>query len=281
MSDPLPPPPPSAPPPSSLKRPSRAPLVVVGVGLLVALGIVGVSWWKGRQAPPPAVSEAPAAPTPEAPPDGAVTPPTAESDTRVRELVGLLSPLPELQKWLASTEDLARRFSSAVASIAEGQSPRASLSFMAPAGRFQVTQREGRLYMAPEGPLRYDTVARVIASLDTATSVITYQALRPLIQGAYQEISRPGQRFEQTLSDAIQHLLDTPVPEGDVEVVDLPGVNYAYASPELERLSAAQKHLVRMGPGNARLVQTKLRELHGALGLPPAAPRIADPTLPR
>lgn len=280
MSDPLPPPPPSAPPPSALKSSSRAPLVVVLLGVLVALGIVGYFGWKGRQAPPPTVSEVPAAPAPEAPPDVAAVPPTPESDARVRELVGLLSPLPELQKWLASTEDLARRFSSAVATVAEGGSPRAALSFLAPPGSFQVVARNGRLSVAPESYTRYDAVARVIGSLDTPTSVITYQALRPLLQGAYQEISRPGQRFDQALSDALQHLIDTPVPEGDVEVVDSPGVNYAHASPELERLSAAQKHLVRMGPANARLIQAKLRELREALGLPPAAPRIGDPTLP-
>jgi hypothetical protein len=51
------------------------------------------------------------------------------------------------------------------------------------------------------------------------------------------------------------------------------GALYAYASPELEGLSRAQKHLLRMGPQNMQTLQAKLRELQGALGLPPVAER--------
>ncbi|WP_395855354.1 DUF3014 domain-containing protein [Cystobacter fuscus] len=277
MSDPMPPPSSFGPPPGAPRKPpsSRAPLIVVLLGVVVALAIVGYSWWKGRQAPVAAPEPAPAPPVATAP-DASIDdvppplPPLAESDARVRELVGLLSPLPELHKWLSSTEDLVRRFSSAVSNIAEGQSPRSALSFMAPVGDFQVIRREHRLFIAPESFARYDGVTRVFTSLDTSTSAITYKALRPLIQGSYLEISRPGQRFDQTLSNAIQRMLDTPVPEGDVEVVDAPGgVNFNYASEQLEGLSAAQKHLVRMGPTNARAIQARLRELRDALALPP------------
>jgi hypothetical protein len=164
-----------------------------------------------------------------------------------------------------------RRFATAVSNISEGESPRAALSFMAPPGAFQVVEREGRTVIAPESFARYDVVARVLGSLDTQASARTYKALRPLINDAYKEISRPGQSFDATLSRGIQKMLDTPVPEGDIEVVDTPGVNYLYAAPELEQLSAAQKHLLRMGPANARAVQSKLRELQSALALPSAS----------
>ena len=36
--------------------------------------------------------------------------------------------------------------------------------------------------------------------------------------------------------------------------------------PALEALSPPQKHLLRMGPANARLVQSKIREIQAALG---------------
>ncbi|KFA92684.1 DUF3014 domain-containing protein [Archangium violaceum] len=261
--------------------PSRKPIVLA----MAALAVVGAGllWFALRDKPelpePATPSAAPpvaAAPTPEAQPAAPATPtvplpPLGQSDARVRELVGPLSPLPELAKWLASTEDLVRRFTTAAGNIAEGESPRAALSFMAPAGSFQVVEREGRTFIAPESYARYDGVSRVFGALDTRASVRTYQTLKPLIDTAYQEISRPGQRFDQTLSNAIQKILDTPVPEGELEVVDTPGVNYAYAAPELEQLSAAQKHLLRMGPGNARIIQSKLRELQGALSLPRAS----------
>jgi hypothetical protein len=254
---------------------------VAAGGLLAAVGVLVLVVYLLRggeepaaPAPPaaPPVAAAPAPSTDEASePRDPSLPALGQSDVRVRELVGPLSPESELQKWLASTEDLVRRFTSAIGNIAEGESPRAALAFMAPQGAFQVVERDGRTVIAPESFARYDTVTRVLTSLDTQASARTYKTLKPLINEAYKEIRRPGQRFDQTLANAIQKLLDTPVPEGDLEVVDTPGVLYTYAAPELEQLSAAQKHLLRMGPTNARALQTKLRELQGALALPTAS----------
>jgi len=267
---------PNAPKPDSRK----AVLVAVGALLLAALGALGAYFLLGRQQPAapatPPVQPMATAPSAAEPQDAAETPsvplpPLGQSDARVRELVGPLSSQPEMRKWLASTEDMVRRFATAVSNISEGESPRAALTFMAPPGAFQTVEREGRTVIAPESFARYEPVTRVLTSLDPQGSARAYKVLRPLINEAYKEISRPGQSFDATLSRAIQKMLDTPVPEGDIEVVDTPGVNYVYAAPELEQLSAAQKHLLRMGPANARAVQTKLRELQGALALPSAS----------
>jgi hypothetical protein len=54
-----------------------------------------------------------------------------------------------------------------------------------------------------------------------------------------------------------------------VEVVDKGGV-YPFADPKLESLGEVEKHLLRMGPRNAGVVQGKARELLAALGLPAA-----------
>jgi hypothetical protein len=252
------------------------------IAALVVLGVLvaaGLGWYALRGGSTPAPVATPAPPVAQVPPPtqpeatqpaAEGLPPLGQSDARVRELVGALSSAPELQQWLAA-EDLVRRFTTAVGNIAEGESPRAALSFMAPPGAFQVVERDGRTVIAPESFARYDAVARVVSSLDAQASARVYRTLKPLIDGAYKEISRPGQRFDQTLARSIQNLLDTPIPEGDLEVVDTPGVNYTYAAPELERLSAARKHLLRMGPTNARALQAKLRELRSALELPTAS----------
>jgi hypothetical protein len=277
MSDPQQPrgAPVAAPPPRSSSK-----ALVAGIVVVLVLG-AGLGWYFLRgEKQEPAAPAAPAEPVAAAPAPstgedaGTPTerlPSLSQSDARVRELVGPLSSLPELQKWLASAEDLVRRFTSAVGNIAEGESPRAALAFLAPQGAFQVAERDGRTVIAPESFARYDPVARVLTSLDTQATARVYRTLAPLIDEASKEISRPGQRFDQTLASAIQRLLDTPVPEGDIEVVDTPGVHYAYAAPELEQLGAAQKHLLRMGPANARAIQAKLRELRSALALPSAS----------
>lgn len=261
-----------APPPQPTS--SRKSALIAGIAIAVVLiAAVGVLLTRGRkepEAPPPLPPETVRGPSVH---EATVTtakrmPPLTESDPRVRELVGLLSAEPELQKWLAGTEDLARRFATAVNNIAEGESPRASLSFLAPQGAFQTVERKGHTFIAPGSFARYDAVTRVLTSLDTQASALTYKALLPLFEQAYAEIGRPGQTFDQTFTKAIQRMLDTPVPEGDVEVVPAKGALFAYVAPELEQLSPAQKHLLRMGPEHARALQAKLRDFQAALANP-------------
>jgi hypothetical protein len=188
------------------------------------------------------------------------------TDPRVRDLLGGLSSDAEFLRWL-SAEDLARRFTAATNLVAEGQSPRLPLSFMAPNGGFRAAKRSGRTVMAPESHARYDGVARAVASVDAKAAQRVYQELKPLLDAAHAEIAPTGQRLEQSLAQAIGRLTRVEVPRGPVELTPR-GALYAYADPNLEALGAAEKHLLRMGPENMRKVQAKLSELSVALGLP-------------
>jgi hypothetical protein len=258
------PPPPEAEPP----KPSRGKVLGVLIALMV-LGLVGSYFGMRRQSEAVPVAEAPVVDAgAELPPDV----PVAESDSRVRDLAGKLSVDPELARWLQE-RDLARRFTASVSNIAEGESPRASLLFIAPVGAFEVgaPKANGRSEIAAATYARYDLVARVLGSLDASGAAMVYRELKPLIDQAYREIAPPGQRFETAFGRAIQHLLAVPVPKGPVEV-EPRGALYVYAAPELEGLSKAQKHLLRMGPGNMRLIQAKLRELRTSLALPTPEP---------
>jgi hypothetical protein len=74
-------------------------------------------------------------------------------------------------------------------------------------------------------------------------------------------------------------LLRVPVVQGAVELAPH-GIVYAFVDPKLEERSAAQKHLLRMGPQNVQQVQGKLREIAGYLAIPES--RLPQPTvLPR
>lgn len=152
--------PPVSPPPS---RAPRWPLVAT-VLLLALLGAAGVYLLR-----PPAPSPAPETPVSAAPP--ALAPPAqpavqlSGTDPRVRDLLRGLSSDTDFLRWL-SAEDLVRRFTAATNLIAEGQSPRLPLSFMAPSGGFRVAKRAGLTVMTPESHARYDAVARAVASVD-------------------------------------------------------------------------------------------------------------------
>lgn len=260
------PPPPSVPPASTPPRASRGPLVAA-VLLVVVLGGGGVYLLRASrtQAPAPApVPEQAAAPAPGASAQPAVQ--LSGTDPRVRDLLRGLSSDAEFLRWLPA-EDLVRRFTAATNLVAEGQSPRLPLSFLAPGGSFRVAKRSGRTVMAPEGHARYDGVARAVASVDAKAAQRVYQELKPLLDAAHAEIAPAGRSLEQSLAQAMGRLTRVEVPSGPVELTPR-GALYAYADPRLEALGAAEKHLLRMGPENMRKVQAKLSELSAALGLP-------------
>jgi len=186
------------------------------------------------------------------------------SDAIVGELVRELSSHPRLAAWMAN-EDLVRRFAAAVDNVADGSSPRQHVDFLRPASPFRAVSRRDRFYVHPSSYARYDLPAEVFASLDTEGTVALLGELGPLIDEAHREISPPGSDFEDRLIAAIDHLLAVRAPAGEVELEERTVVTFKYADDDIEKLSDAQRHFLRMGPENIRKVQAKLRELRDEL----------------
>ncbi len=237
-------------------------VVVVGGGYLFLRG--GGGGGEETIATPVPTVEATPTPAPEPGIPEGVT--LAESDVFVRQVVSQLSQRPEAITWLAN-EDLVRRFVASVNNIAHGKSPRAHLGFLRPRGRFRVIDRGDRIVTDPRSFSRYDVAVAVFTSLDTEGTVAAFRRLEPLFNEAFAEIARPGTSFRDTLGEAIAELLATPAVAADAGLQEKV-VTYSYEDPELESLSDVQRHLLRMGPDNVVQVQTKLRELAAALGMP-------------
>lgn len=246
------------------RPPRRGPGWTVPVLLLLAIGGWG-AWWLTRRQEPVA---APAAVVDAGEPDaGVVEPPLQESDPQVRNQLAGVSADPLWQSWLAQV-DLVRRFAAAVQQVADGDSPRASVPFLAPPGAFEVREpKRGPAIIDPKSYARYDAVANCFGSIDAQKAAVAYRALQPLMDRAWRELGPPGTKFDDTLGRAMARLAEVPAPKGDVEVVPR-GALWAFKDEALEQRTAAEKHLLRMGPANMLRVQVKLRELQGALGLP-------------
>jgi hypothetical protein len=127
-----------------------------------------------------------------------------------------------------------------------------------------VIKKNGKIIPDPNGYIRYQPITMVLVSLDSEKIVKIYRQLAPVIQEAYQELGCPGTKFQQTLEAAIDILLKTPIPEGEI-LLEEKVTTYAFADPNLEALSDVQKHLLRMGPENVKKIQAKLREIKEAL----------------
>jgi hypothetical protein len=247
-------------------------LAVAAVVAVVALVALGYWLWRERRSPPPeAGASAPAAPTATAPEAPAASSPARAlpaldaSDALVRELAAALSSHPQLAAWLVSDE-LVRRYVAAVVNLAEGTSPASHLDFLRPHEPFRARRSGGRWFVDPDGSRRYDLLTEVLVSLDAAGAARLHAELHPLLDQAYGELGDPTSSFDATLGRALGNLLAVPIPEGTPELVPQ-GTSFHWADRRLESLSAAEKHLLRFGPENARRVQAKLRELGEAAGI--------------
>jgi hypothetical protein len=187
-----------------------------------------------------------------------------ESDDLVRQLAGELSSHPKLAMWLMS-EDLIRKFVAAVDNIANGLSPRPQIDFFKPGDDFKVIDEAGEYFLDPESYKRYDLIAEVFTSLDSKGCVTLYKQLKPAIQEAHSDLGYPDTDFDDTLKKAIMLLLKVPVVEKNIRL-EKKVVTYTMVDADLESLNSAQKHLLRMGPDNVRIIQRKLREMAGLLG---------------
>jgi hypothetical protein len=190
-------------------------------------------------------------------------PPLEGTDVIVRAAVAELSSHPALGDWLIG-KGLVRRFVAAVEAVAGGYSPRESLAFLRPRDPFLVRESAGRLVIAPSTYHRWDLLTDVVTSIDTTGAVALYHRLGPALDAAHREMAWFSGDFDDRLHEAIDHLLMVDIPEGDVEVAR--GVlTYSFSDPGLEGMTDAQRQLLRLGPTNARRIQTKLRELQEAL----------------
>lgn len=250
------------------KREGTNPLVIGGVLLAVVAAVVFFFLRRGEVGPaPPSTLASETAPEEAAPdtPPAEPLPMLDQSDTLVRTLVAEVSQHPQLAAWLIP-EDLVRRFVAAVDNVAHGDSPLSHVRFLEPEGSFTTAPAGDVLVIDSVQYARFDLLTSVFSALDTAGTVALYRRLSPLLEEAYRELGYPDGTFEDCLKEAVDALAAVPSPSGDVEVEG--GVrSFSYADPELEALTQAQKHLLRMGPINIGRIQHKLHVLSGAAGL--------------
>ena len=256
--------------------PRRAVALWMTLTLLVtAVGIAGyiAFGWRPRPAVTAAVTPASAAPASQprpslgGPAEPITLPPLDASDALVRMLVRGLSESPALTAWL-TTDDLIRNFTIVVANIADGATPAKQLKVLRPASAFSVVERDGKPYVDPRTYARYAVITNAFTSLDPVATARLYGTLKPRIEEAHRELGSADLSFDRTLERAISVLLETPIVDGPVRLAPK-GIGYAYADQRLERLTRAQKHLLRMGPGHVRIVLEKLTRIGSALGIPP------------
>jgi hypothetical protein len=137
-------------------------------------------------------------------------------------------------------------------------------------GAFAVSGKEENYAIAAENAARYAKYVKLAEAIDSQKLAAFYVHYYPLFQQAYRELGYPKGHFNDRLVAVIDHLLEAPELKTPVALVR-PKVFYLYANPELEKRSAGQKILMRMGAENARKIKAKLREIRAEIARPAAA----------
>ena len=266
---------PARPPGTPPAGPPLWPIAAVAV-LLVALAAL---WYYGTRdtfPSPPATAARPVEQTTvelphraAEPGDQIDLPPLDQTDALMRTLVGALSSHPAVAAWL-TTNGLIRNFTVVVANIADGETPARQLAPLKPKGAFVTRTASGATWIDPVSYRRYDAIADAVDGLDARGVARLYATIKPRVDDAYHDLVGAQGDFDQTLEKAITMLLKTPVVDTDVQLIT-GKMSYAYANPDYEALTEAQRQLLRMGPRNVKIVKAKLRAVAGFLGIPDAA----------
>lgn len=232
--------------------------VLIGFAVVFGIGAgLGARLLLRREPAPAIVETAPAeAPTPPAAP-AAPLPSLDEGAAFLRAQAAVLSTDARWSDWLKTEEPL-RRAAAAVDLIAAGKVPRDALAFLSPRKRFSS---------GPAGYARYDRVADVFASIDAPAAAKLLKDLNPLFEQACREFGGSSCAYPDAFTRAADHLLGAPLASATAHLQPAKkGIAFVYADERLERLSPAQKQLMRMGPKNQGRIQAKLREIVAALG---------------
>jgi Protein of unknown function (DUF3014) len=254
--------------------------VIWGSAAIVVIGLIGaVYYYKYHNAVPavPVVKEAPKPPV-EAPqaatepavrnpipenPDSKPLPPLKESDPDVRKALVDVFGVKAISQFLVP-ESIVRHVVVTVDNL-----PRKKLAIelrpIKPTPGSTETATQGDITTLGAANFeRYAPFIKVVQTADTKTLAGVYFRLYPLFQQSYEDLGYPGQYFNDRLVEVIDDMLKTPDVHGPIELTQ-PKVFYEYADPKLEDLSAGQKLLLRMGPGNEAVMKAKLREFRKAI----------------
>jgi hypothetical protein len=250
----------------------------VALGIIAVLAVVawfGRGWFGGGPPTPPPVEVDPVASVDDETrrsSEGSVAmepfedlPPLEESDGWLREEAAELSPDPQWPEWLGN-ERLVDRVVLGVVNVAAGESPASQLPFLQPSDTFAVVVEGDRTFADPENGRRYDAVVGAVTSLDARATARFYRGISPLLEAGLRELGFVDREFDDVARSALDVILEAEVPSGPLEL-EQSGIVWAYADPEIEALSPATKHLLRLGPDNLRRLQDWARSFASASGL--------------
>jgi len=190
-------------------------------------------------------------------------PPVQHSDKSIQEALANLKLKDSLFKLLVQ-ENFIQKLVATIDSLPEKKLPRAHLPLLPPKPRFIVSGTAEAPQTSSRNQERYDRYVELLEQLPQESLIKIYVYFYPLFQSAYEQLGYRNAYFNDRLVNVIEHLLETPDPPEPIALAQ-PSVLYTYADPLLEKRSAGQKILLRIGPNHRNRVMQVLKSYHDKL----------------
>jgi hypothetical protein len=246
------------------------PMIVVAAVVVVAgLGTAYYFHKRNAELSHPAVVNPPPAAPPAGPPIENPVPGTPsaaqvplpalnDSDPAIKDALGAALGNDAMQYLVP--ESIIRHLVVTIDNLPRQKAPAAKRPTVSLGGPFLAQGDELHATLDPKNYARYQPMVNAVGKLDMQRVADVYLRFYPLFQSAYQDLGYPNGYFNDRLVAVIDLLLAAPEPSGPIELLR-PNVMYTFADPTLEALPAGQKMLIRMGPENAAVIKSKLKEL--------------------
>ncbi|MGE0804520.1 MAG: DUF3014 domain-containing protein [Burkholderiaceae bacterium] len=212
--------------------------------------------------PAAADAQAPRYPLPAGPSAGDL-PAADSSDAVILDALLALARRDVLAQFL-NLQELTRRFVITVDHLPREMVPAQMSAVRRIPGALSVDKSSEGMILRADNSARYAAFLRFAESLNPKTLVALYQRFYPLLQQEYRAMGFPNGHFNDRLIDAIDDMLAAPEVLEPIRLVQ-PKVNYRFADPALESLSAGRKLMLRVGPENAARIRQMLRAIRAEL----------------
>lgn len=163
-------------------------------------------------------------------------------------------------------DHLVAKIATATDLIYRKKNPMSQLPFLLRRDRL-IAERDGdRLRLSSRNYRRYEKSVALFEGLDSEGAVAAYSFLKPLFEGAFNQLGMGERDWDTTLQSAFEYLISIEVPRTRPELEGV-GKVFVFVDPALEDLPPTHKAFIRMGPENARRIQDKVRDLKKILDL--------------
>ena len=162
------------------------------------------------------------------------------------------------------SDRMIRRFVATIDNLPRQEAPARMMPVKPVGGPFLVERNAAQMTIDPANDGRYARYMEIMAAIDVKRLVDMYVSFYPVFQQAYRELGYPRGHFNDRLVDTLDDLLATPDVTPPLALAQ-PKVLYKFADPALEKRSAGQKIMLRMGTDNMARAKRLLSAIRSEL----------------